>query len=300
MIKFRYWKKRGIVFSLSIILLVVFVSNSLAAGKSKTSRRRFRLTAKAALALNLDNNEVLFEKNSEVVRSIASLTKLMTAMVFLESGTNLFETVKITRKDAYLSAKSGLRVGEKFYLIDLLYVSLMSSDNRATRALVRATGLTQKEFVDRMNRTAYSLGLDNTHFADPTGLKMDNVSTARECAKLLSIALSDPLIARITTTQTYKFFSLNRRWRYHQANNSNRLLKSDIDIVGGKTGFIARSGWCLAVMLKNLEEKLCVIVLGASSNYRRFSEARYILESAMEKESSKRLSSVQKTENLDQ
>ena len=111
MIKFRYWKKRGIVFSLSIILLVVFVSNSLAAGKSKTSRRRFRLTAKAALALNLDNNEVLFEKNSEVVRSIASLTKLMTAMVFLESGTNLFETVKITRKDAYLSAKSGLRVG---------------------------------------------------------------------------------------------------------------------------------------------------------------------------------------------
>jgi len=293
MINFRDLKRKGLFFLLSFFLLLGLFSNVLAAGKSKTPKRKFRLTAKAALALNLDREEVLFDKNIDEVRSIASLTKLMTAMVFLESGTNLFEIEKITRKDAYLSAKSGLRVGERFYLIDLLYISLMSSDNRATRALVRSTGLTIEEFVERMNRKADSLGLLNTHFADPTGLKMDNVSTARECAKLLSLALSDPLISRITTTKTCRFFSLNKRWRYHQATNSNRLLRSDIEILGGKTGFIARSGWCLAVMLKNSEEKLCVIVLGASSNFRRFAEAKYILKSAKENESSEKLGSIQ-------
>lgn len=296
---FRSWEKSGLIISLGLLFILGFFSNSYPAGKSKTSKEKFRLTAKSALALNLDKEEVLFEKNSDEVRSIASLTKLMSAMVFLESGTNLFETETITRKDAYLSAPSSLRRGEKFYLIDLLYVSLMSSDNRAIRALVRATGMSEEEFVEKMNRKADSLGLWNTRFVDPTGLKMDNLSTARECAKLLSIALSDPLIARITTTQEYKFFSLNKRWRNHQATNSNRLLRSDIEVLGGKTGFIARSGWCVAVMLKNIEEKLCVIVLGASSNYRRFAEAKYILKSAIEKEYSESLGSVQQKGSSD-
>ncbi len=300
MLGFRSWKKKGLIFLLGLLLVSGFFSNIYAAGKSKTSRGKFKLTAKSALALNLDREEVLFDKNSDEVRSIASLTKLMTAMVFLESGTNLFETETIIRKDAYLSASSGLRIGEKFYLIDLLFVGLMSSDNRAIRALVRATGLTEEEFVERMNRKADSLGLVNTHFVDPTGLKEDNISTAWECAKLLTLALNDPLISRITTTRTYKFFSLNKRWRNHQATNSNRLLRSDIEVLGGKTGFIARSGWCVAVMLKNLEEKLCVIVLGASSNYRRFAEAKYILKSALEKESSDNLGSLQQVGSLGQ
>jgi len=303
MLSFRSWKKKRMIFILGLVLLLGFslFSESLAAGKSRTSRRKgFRLTAKSALVLDLDKERVLFDKNSQDVRSIASLTKLMTAMVFLESRTNLFITETITRRDAYLSAKSHLRVGETFYLIDLLFASLMSSDNRATRALVRATGLTEEEFVERMNRKADSLGLVNTHFEDPTGLDMGNISTAWECAKLLKVALSDPLISRITTTQDYKFFSLNKRWRNHQATNSNRLLRSDMEVLGGKTGFIARSGWCLAVMLKNLEERMCVIVLGASSNRRRFAEAKYILKSAMEKESSEKLGSIQKIESLGQ
>ena len=300
MLSFRSCKRKGLIFLLGLLLVSGFFSNSFAAGKSKTSKGKFKLTAKSVLALNLDKEEVLFEKNSDEVRSIASLTKLMTAMVFLESGADLFDTETITREDAYHSAKSRLRIGEKFYLIDLLFVSLMSSDNRATRALVRATGLTEEEFVERMNRKADSLGLVNTHFADPTGLKMDNVSTARECAKLLTLALNDPLISRITTTQEYKFFSLNKRWRNHQATNSNRLLRSDVEVLGGKTGFIGRSGWCVAVMLKNLGERLCVIVLGASSNYRRFAEAKYILKSALEMESLDNLGSLQQAGSLGQ
>ena len=297
---FRNCKKKGLIFLLGLLLVFWFCSNAFAAGKSKTSRRKFNLTAKSILALNLDNEEILYEKNSDEIRSIASLTKLMTAMVFLESSTDFFGTETITRQDAYHSAKSGLRIGERFYLIDLFYASLMSSDNRATRALVRATGMTQEEFVEKMNQKADSLGLLNTRFTDPTGLDMGNVSTARECAQLLKVALSDPLIARITTTESYKFYSLNKRWRIHNAANSNRLLRSDIEILGGKTGFIGRSGWCLAVMLKNLEEKLCVIVLGASSNNRRFAEVKYILKSALEKEYLEKLGSVQSSENIGQ
>jgi D-alanyl-D-alanine endopeptidase (penicillin-binding protein 7) len=205
-------------------------------------------------------------------------------MVFLECGIDLFDTITISREDTRASARSHLRPGETFYLIDLLHASLMPSDNRATRALVRATGLSPQEFVGRMNRKADSLGLVNTEFSDPTGLDADNVSTAWETAKLLKMALSYPLISQITTKTSYKFFCVNKRRRMHQLSNSNRLLRDDYEVLGGKTGFIGRSGWCLAVMLKNIEEKLCVVVLGASSNVRRFAEARHILKSVIQLE----------------
>jgi D-alanyl-D-alanine endopeptidase (penicillin-binding protein 7) len=294
---FRDWKIKWGIYLLSLILIsgFLFSSNSPAYSKTKTSKKKkeFKLTAKSALVLDLDNETVLYDMNSEDVRSIASLTKLMTAMVLLESGIDLFDTISITRDDARASAKSRLRPGETFYLIDLLHSSLMSSDNRATRALVRATGMREGEFVERMNEKADSLGLKNTEFADPTGLNADNVSTAWETAKLLKMALTDPLISQITTTKQYKFYSVNKRKRFHQLGNSNRLLREDFDILGGKTGFIGKSGWCLAVMLNNVKEKLCVVILGASSNKRRFAEAKHILKTAIQNGLSEKLGSVQ-------
>jgi serine-type D-Ala-D-Ala endopeptidase (penicillin-binding protein 7) len=289
MLNFRDWKRRWSAYLLIFFLLSVlsFSLASPALGKSRirfSYSKEFRLTAKSALVLDLDKGTVLYDKNSEEVRSIASLTKLMTAMVFLECGVDLFDTITISREDARASARSHLRPGETFYILDLLHASLMPSDNRATRALVRATGLSPQEFVGRMNRKADSLGLVNTEFSDPTGLDADNVSTAWETAKLLKVALSYPLISQITTKTSYKFFSLNKRRRMHQLSNSNRLLRDDYEVLGGKTGFIGRSGWCLAVMLKNIEEKLCVVVLGAASNVRRFAEARHILKSVIQLE----------------
>jgi D-alanyl-D-alanine endopeptidase (penicillin-binding protein 7) len=289
MLDLKNWNRAGAVFLISFILVSGFSFSwvNSAYGKSRINFSRskgFRLTAKSALVLDLDKGTVLYDKNSEEVRSIASLTKLMTAMVFLECGIDLFDTITISREDARASAKSHLRPGETFYLLDLLHASLMPSDNRATRALVRATGLSPQEFVERMNRKADSLGLDNTEFSDPTGLDADNVSTAWETAKLLKVALSYPLISQITTKTSYKFFSINKRRRIHQLNNSNRLLRGDYEVLGGKTGFIGKSGWCLAVMLKNIGERLCVVVLGAASNVRRFAEARHILKSVIQLE----------------
>jgi len=289
MLSLKNWKGTGAVILICLILVSGFSFSwtSSAYGKSRirfSYSKEFRLTAKSALVLDLDKGTVLYDKNSEEVRSIASLTKLMTAMVFLECGMDLFDTITIGREDARASARSHLRPGETFYLLDLLHASLMPSDNRATRALVRATGLSPQEFVGRMNRKADSLGLVNTEFSDPTGLDADNVSTAWETAKLLKMALSYPLISQITTKTSYKFFSINKRRRMHQLSNSNRLLRGDYEVLGGKTGFIGRSGWCLAVMLKNIEEKLCVVVLGAASNMRRFAEARHILKSVIQLE----------------
>ncbi|MDP3025548.1 MAG: serine hydrolase [candidate division Zixibacteria bacterium] len=289
MLNFRDWKRRWSAYLLIFFLLSVlsFSLASPALGKSRirfSYSKGFRLTAKSALVLDLDKGTVLYDKNCEEVRSIASLTKLMTAMVFLECGIDLFDTITISREDAKISAKSRLRPGETFYLIDLLHASLMPSDNRATRALVRATGLSPQEFVGRMNRKADSLSLVNTEFSDPTGLDADNVSTAWETAKLLKVALSYPLISQITTRTLYKFFSVNKRRRIHQLSNSNRLLRGDFEVLGGKTGFIGKSGWCLAVMLKNIEEKLCVVILGSASNMRRFAEARHILKSVIQLE----------------
>ena len=188
MLNFKNWKMAGAVFLICLIFVSGFSFSwtSSAYGKSRirfSYSKEFRLTAKSALVLDLDKGTVLYDKNSEEVRSIASLTKLMTAMVFLECGIDLFDTVTISREDTRASARSHLRPGETFYLIDLLHASLMPSDNRATRALVRATGLSPQEFVGRMNRKADSLGLVNTEFTDPTGLDADNVSTAWETAK---------------------------------------------------------------------------------------------------------------------
>ncbi len=289
MVSLKIWKRVGAVIFICLILVsgLSFSSSGSAYARSRirySASRQFRLTAKSALVLDLDKGTVLYDKNSEEVRSIASLTKLMTAMVFLECGVDLFDTITIGRGDARASAKSHLRPGETFYLIDLLHASLMPSDNRATRALVRATGLSPQEFVERMNQKADSLGLVNTQFSDPTGLDADNVSTAWETAQLLKVALSYPLISQITTKTSYKFFCINKRRRMHQLNNSNRLLRSDYEVLGGKTGFIGRSGWCLAVMLKNIEERLCVVVLGAASNVRRFAEARHILKTVIQLE----------------
>ncbi len=289
MFNLKDWKRGGAVILICFILVSGFSFSWInsAYGKSRirySSSREFRLTAKSALVLDLDKGTILYDKNCEEVRSIASLTKLMTAMVFLECGIDLFDTITISREDTRASAKSHLRAGETFYLIDLLHASLMPSDNRATRALVRATGLSPEEFVERMNRKADSLGLVNTEFSDPTGLDADNVSTAWETAKLLKMALGYPLISQITTKTSYKFFSVNKRRRIHQLSNSNRLLRDDYEVLGGKTGFIGKSGWCLAVMLKNIKEKLCVVVLGAASNVRRFAEARHILKSVIQLE----------------
>ena len=204
----------------------------------------------------------------------------MTAIVFLEGNPPLDSVVMVTREDARGAgrSRSQMGIGESFKLLDILYASLMASDNRVTRTLARASGLSMDNFVLRMNEKARELGLDSTTFVEVTGLDAGTRSTATDIAQLLSAALENYWVAHITATDQYTFHSVNKR-RRHILLNTNRLARAGWEVEGGKTGFIAASGYCLATIMKDREDhEILAVLLGAPTNSRRFSETIYIID----------------------
>lgn len=235
-----------------------------------------RLHVKAAYVFDATNNRVLFQKNSEQVLPIASLTKLTTAMVFLQTNPDWDRVIEMVPEDIRNSSRTRIRAHEEITVRDLFHASIMSSDNAATKALVRTCGVPYNEFIFRMNLLADSLGLSGTHFVEPTGLNERNVSTAQDLARILWTATQSPVIQAIMQKTDYTFVS-NRK--LHQLINTNRLLRSQWQITGGKTGFIREAGYCLATKVKSPEgSDITAIVLGAPSNALRFAEARRILD----------------------
>lgn len=234
--------------------------------------------ARNALVIDPATDKVLFEKRSEQTVPIASLTKLMTALVFLEQQPDLRRSVEVTRDEIRGGGHTQLWNRERVSLYDLLHMSLMNSDNVATRVLARESGLDRGEFAARMNEKARDLGLANTRFAEPTGLDNRNVSTAVDVAKLLRAAADHYLIREVTTTPDYVFLGQypgRKRTiaRTHQIVNTNRLLRSNrYEFSCSKTGFISQSGYCVATWVSDRGRDLIAVVLGAPTNATRFAD----------------------------
>ena len=252
--------------------------------KKRTSSKRKRrpvaysggVNARAALVVDAETGEVLFDKNSGQAMPIASLTKLMTAMVYLETKPDLTRRAMVSREDLAGSGHTRLRAGEVVSMRDLMHLALMSSDNAATRSLVRNSDLAPEEFLARMNRKAQVMGLHQTRFVEFTGLSEQNVSTATEYAQILKRAAGDPTIQHITTLPDYTFRSSKKD--YHLV-NTNRLCRYGVfDVRGGKTGFISESGYCLATWVSTSSRDVISVVLGAPSNSARFSETRRLID----------------------
>lgn len=231
--------------------------------------------ARNAILLDPVTGEVLFEKNSSRSVPVASLSKLMTALVFLEQKPDLDRQVEVTREELAGAGHTQLRRGEVAPLGELLRMSLMSSDNCATRVIALESGLSADEFVARMNRKAIELGLTGTRFVEFTGLNEHNVSTAADIARLLHAAANEPLIAEITTTRSYEFRTTRRR---HQIGNTNRLLYGRYEVLGGKTGFIREAGYCFATWVRAQGRDLIAVVLGAPTNATRFADAVRLIQ----------------------
>lgn len=237
------------------------------------------LNLKAALLLNYGNGEVLYAKNCDKVRPIASISKLVAAMVIIDKGVDLDRTEKITRQDARRSRRSRLRVGYELTRRDLLHAALMNSDNRATRTLARATSGSIEEFVREMNRKVRKLGLKNTVFYDPTGLDERNVSTAHEVAKLLHYAYDYALVAKITAKKRYRARIQNKKNAFCRFSNTNQLVLSPYKVLAGKTGYTIASDYCLTTLVKNKRgETLTLVLLGVPGDRLRFKEARRLLK----------------------
>ena len=234
------------------------------------------IRAEAAIIYNPENGQVLWESHSTDKRSIASITKVMTATAFLENEPDLNQEVVIQRSDVRAASTTYLRAGYKVTTGDLLHLLLIASDNAAARALARVSPYGSEGFIDRMNEKALELGLVNTSYTDPSGLLSDNVSSAYDMAKLITFVSGDERIAAIMRKQEYSIPMGRRTITVHSTNQL--VMLGDVDVRGGKTGFITKAGYCLATLLRLPQggPQVAVVVLGAKSNAGRFWETRHL------------------------
>jgi serine-type D-Ala-D-Ala endopeptidase (penicillin-binding protein 7) len=232
--------------------------------------------AEAAIIYDSATGHVLWESNSQNQRSIASITKVMTAVVFMEDSPNLSDEIVVQSSDVRAASTTYIRAGYRITKGDLLHLTLIASDNAAARALARVSSLGSEAFIARMNSKAAELGLTNTSYADPSGLLSANVSSAYDMAKLITYVSGDERIASVMRTQTYTVTAGRRVINIHSTNQL--VMNGDVDVQAGKTGFITKSGYCLATLLRLPQggPEVAVVVLGAKSNAGRFWETRHL------------------------
>ena len=232
--------------------------------------------AAAAIIYDPETTEVLFEENAQELRSIASITKVMTALVFLESLADASELVKIERADVARASTTYLRAGYTVSVDQLLHLLLIGSDNAAARVLARVSPYGSDGFIARMNEKARELGLLQTHYDDPSGLLSGNVSSAFDQARLIAYAAADERIGGLMRKSEFDFTPVRRN--VHVSSTNRLVRQGDIDVLGGKTGFINSSGYCLVTLVRVPESgrQLAMVVLGARSNAARFAETKHL------------------------
>lgn len=237
--------------------------------------------ARGAVVIDSEDDFLLFRNNINDVFPIASITKLMTALVFLEYNPGWETVYEIKREDRREGGRIYLYLGEKVTIKDLFYLSLVGSANTATMALVNSTGLSEEEFVKKMNTKAQEMKLASTSFLDPVGLNNYNVSTAWEVAQLAKTAFADKDIREATLTQKYKFKT--EAGRIKQVETTDHLLKNfpenGMKIISGKTGYTDLAGYCFVGQFINTNgREIITVVLNSETNNQRFQEAKSLAE----------------------
>lgn len=253
-------------------------SNGSGNGSANGSGHGLDIRSNAALVYDVIDGRALFTKNVEQVSAIASITKLMTAMVVLDADLPLDEPIRIERGDIDMLKGTGsrLRIGSAYTRRDLLHLALMSSENRAANALGRNYPGGLEEFVTRMNARARELGMMRSHFVEPTGLSHGNVSTAEDLALLVRASLEYPLIREFSTARSAQIHTADQR-QVLGFGNSNGLVSSpqwQIDV--SKTGYISESGLCLVMHARINERPTIIVLLDSWGKYTRIGDANRI------------------------
>jgi D-alanyl-D-alanine endopeptidase (penicillin-binding protein 7) len=263
------------VLSLFFVLITAFPV-TVSADSSKFLGLKGDPGLRSASAIVLDGNgDIIFSKDTDTVRSIASITKLMTAMVILDAQLDLEEKLTITKADRDLIRLTGSRLdaGAKLTRRQLLLLALMSSENRAATALGRTYPGGMDKFVAQMNQKAKSLGMNSSRFADPAGLRTENLSTASDLAIMLEAATGYPLITQATTTLKEEVRPYSRRGSLNYVNTNRLLRNSKWDIKLSKTGYINEAGRCL-VMQANIEgEPISIVLLNSFGKLTPFGDS---------------------------
>ena len=240
-----------------------------------------KVTAQSFLVIEPESGAILCEQNSKDVRSIASITKLMTALVFLDHNPGWDNDFIITKDDYRSGGTVYLSAGDEVAIRDVFYVTLVASSNEGAAALARSTGLSPNQFVAEMNKKAKQLGMTSSHFADPTGLDPENKSNAEDIVKMAKEVFSHQEIKKATGSKEYslKFKNSNTTRRVE---STDKILGKDFGVgsnnytlAAGKTGYIEMAGYCLTSEIYDQNNrKLLIAVLGSSSTNDRFIDTK--------------------------
>lgn len=232
----------------------------------------------AALVVDVSDGKVLYAKNTDHVSSIASITKLMTAIVVLDAALPLDESIRIDRADIDTLKHTGsrLRIGAVFNRRDLLHLALMSSENRAASALGRAYPGGTEAFVARMNARALELGMFKSRFAEPTGLSSENVSTADDLVHLVRASLDYPLIREFSTAPSAQVQTVDTGQVYGFGNSNGLVRTPSWQIDVSKTGYIAEAGQCLVMHARIKDRPVTIVLLDSWGKYTRIGDANRI------------------------
>jgi D-alanyl-D-alanine carboxypeptidase len=243
----------------------------------------FGLNAQAYIVQDANTGAVLIGKNADLPLTPASLTKLVTALVVLDTAPKLTKTVTMSAADQVAgSCSSGgacikSKAGVKFTLDGLFHAALMPSANNAANALARSTGLTTNQFANRMNQKAASLGAVGTHFNEPTGMDPANQITAADYAKIVSAAFTNLYLLQIAGLSKYTLRSVNNSGYNQTIKNTDKLLGNpDILVLAAKTGYLPNIGYNFASVVRYNGQKLAVVVLGENHLYTAFDETKLL------------------------
>ncbi len=234
------------------------------------------LKSSVALVIDQDTREVLLSKNDHAVLPIASLTKLMTGVIISGARLPMDEVITITQDDVDTEkgSSSRLRVGTSLTRGELLHLALMSSENRAAHALGRTYPGGLPGFVSLMNAKAKLLGMNDTHYVEPTGLSSKNQSSAQDLATLVNAAHGDATLRELSTSTGYQVAVGRKTLQY---NNTNRLVKNPAwDIGLQKTGYISEAGQCLVMQTKIAGRKIIMVFLDSAGKLSRVADAERV------------------------
>ncbi|MDT3621884.1 D-alanyl-D-alanine endopeptidase [Cronobacter malonaticus] len=264
--------------SLALLLAAPLSAPALAAAKAAASplaAAEPQIASGSAMIVDLRTNEVLFSSHPDLVRPIASITKVMTAMVVLDASLPLDEmlTVDISHTPEMKGIYSRVRLNSQISRKNMLLLALMSSENRAAASLAHHYPGGYDAFIRAMNAKAKALGMRNTHFVEPTGLSIHNVSTARDLTKLLIATKQYPLIGQLSTTREEMATFSNPTYTLPFRNTNHLVYRDNWNIQLTKTGFTNAAGHCLMMRTLIKNRPVTLVVMDAFGKYTHFADA---------------------------
>lgn len=265
----------GIVAVFALFFVLALTIGFAQAGEARAHKAVY-LRSSSALVLDADTGEVVIDKNADAVTPIASITKLMTAMVVLDRGLDLDQRIVLSRDDidSLKGTRSRLRPGNMLTRGELLLIALMASENRAAAALGRTYPGGLEAAVAAMNAKAAALDMKDSHFVDATGLSPHNVSSARDLVKLVRAAHEYALIREFSTTDRATVRVSGRPLSFHNTNGLVRAHRWEVGL--SKTGYISEAGRCLVMRVRLASKDLIVVLLDSWGRQSRIGDANRI------------------------